>query len=163
LADALLVTIFLYLHVLSAMGWLGGAILFVSVLIPGLRTLSPAASLEFLSKVGPRSTRFFIGAATSTVVFGLALFFSLQGDYTQGVYVGIGLGLIAYVWAMAVPVRAFLKADRLAKQMLASPPSGPPPAEFTSAMKQGAIGVTVVVVILLLAMIFMVTSGSGFY
>ena len=145
------------------MAWLGGAIIFVSVLIPGLRTLSPAASLEFLTKVGPKSTRFFIGAATATVVFGLALFASLQGDYTSGIYVGVALGLIAYAFALAVPVQAFRKAERLAKQMLANPTQGPPPAEFVGAMKRGALGITIVVVILLLAVVFMVASGSGFY
>jgi Na+(H+)/acetate symporter ActP len=73
LVAPIVITALAYLHVLAAMGWLGGAILFVSSIAPGLRSLSPTASLEFLAKVGPRSTRFFAGTATATIVFGLAL------------------------------------------------------------------------------------------
>ncbi len=162
MVDAL-IAILTYLHVISAIGWLGGAVLFLSVIAPGLRKLSPAASLEFLSKVGPQSTRFFIGAATATIVFGLALFFSLAGDYTSGIYGGIVLGLVAYLVAMVVTVPGFMKADRLAKEMIASGHSGPPPAEFTNALRRGGLGVTAVVVLLLLAVIFMVSSGVGYY
>jgi Na+(H+)/acetate symporter ActP len=106
MADVLLVTILTYLHVILAMGWLGGAVLFLSVIAPGLRSLGPAASLEFLAKVGPRATWFFIGAATSTVIFGPALFFTLAGDFpaTHGIYIGIILGLIAYLVGMIVTV-----------------------------------------------------------
>jgi hypothetical protein len=163
LADPLVVTILLYLHIISAMGWLGGAILFLSVIAPGLRTLSPTASLEFLTKVGPKSTRFFIGASTATIIFGLALFFALQGDYTSGIYVGIILGVIAYLDAMLVAVRSFNKADRLAKDILASGQAGPPPAEFTKALRMGGLGVMLAVILLLLAVIFMVASGSGYF
>src|SRR5437016_7683802 len=45
LVAAVVVTVLAYLHVLAAMGWLGGAILVVSSIVPGLRSLSPAASL----------------------------------------------------------------------------------------------------------------------
>jgi uncharacterized membrane protein len=162
LADPLIITILLYLHVISAMGWLGGAILFLSVIAPGLRSLSPPASLEFLVKVGPKSTRFFIGAATSTVIFGIALFIALAGDYTSGIYVGISLGLLAYLTALLVAVPSFNKADRLAKEIMSKPP-GPPPPEFQNALKRGGIGVTVAVVLLLLAVIFMVASGVGYF
>lgn len=162
--DPLIITILTYLHVISAMGWLGGAVLFLSVIAPGLRALSPGASLEFLVKVGPKSTRFFIGAATSTIIFGLALFFALQGDFPgYGIYAGVTLGLLAYLTAMLGAVPAFSKADRLAKDMLSNPPSGPPPAEFTGALRRGGISLTIIVVLLLLAVIFMVASGTGYF
>jgi hypothetical protein len=47
--------------------------------------------------------------------------------------------------------------------MMTSGQAGPPPAEFTQAMKRGGIGTTLVVVLLLLAVIFMVASGSSYF
>lgn len=120
--------------------------------------------MEFLAKVGPKSTQFFIGAATATVIFGLALFFSMAGDFPgYGIYAGATLGLLAYLGAMGVTVPAFIKADRLAKEMMTSGQAGPPPPEFTKALRRGGMGVTSVVVLLLLAVIFMVASGVGYF
>ncbi len=158
----IVITVLAYLHVISAMGWLGGAILFVSVLAPGLRSLSPTASMEFLSKVGPRATRFFIGTSTATVVFGLGLLYADLSVLSTGIYVGLTLGLIAYLDAILVAVPGFRKADRLAKEKLASGQAGPPSPEFVKALRRGGIGVTTVVVLLVVTLMFMVASGFPF-
>jgi len=144
------------------MGWLGGAVLFVSVLAPGLRALSPMANLEFLSKVGPRAARFFIGTATSTIVFGLALLASLPGLATTSIYAGLSIGLVAYLDAMLVAVPAFRKADHMAQEMLASGQAGPPSPEFVKALRRGGIGVATVVVLLVITLVFMVYAGFPF-
>ena len=161
MVDASIITALAYLHIIAAMGWLGAAALFVSVIAPGLRTVSPQASLEFLAKVAPKATRFFIGVSTATIIFGLALLFS-SGVNDWSVYVGAAIGLIAYLDAMLVTVPAFNKADRLAANMLASPQTGPPPPEFTSSLRRGGIGVTLVVILLAIAAVFMVVSGFMF-
>src|SRR2546428_8522807 len=98
----IVITILAYLHISSAMGWLGGAVLFVSVVGPGLRSLSPMARLEFLAKIGPGATRFFIGSSTATIVFGLALLFAFPGASSTTITAGLTLGLIAYLVAMLV-------------------------------------------------------------
>src|SRR5713101_4123679 len=115
LVAAVVITVLAYLHVLAAMGWLGGAILFVSSIAPGVRSLSPTASLEYLAKVGPRSTRFFAGTATGTIVFGLALLAVVPGLFETSLMVGVGIGLIAYATAI-VTMLSFRKADQIAKQ-----------------------------------------------
>ncbi len=158
----IVITVLAYLHIVSAIGWLGGAILFVSVLAPGLRSLSPTASMEFLSKVGPRATTFFIGTSTATVVFGLGLLYADLSVLSAGISVGLTLGLIAYLDAILVAVPGFRKADRLAKEKLASVQAGPPSLELMKALRRGGIGVTTVVMLLIVTLMFMVASGFPF-
>ena len=159
----IVITILAYLHIISAMGWLGGAVLFVSAVAPGLRSLSPTARLEFLSKVGPRAVRFFIGSSTATIVFGLALLFSFPGAFSTTITAGLTFGLIAYLDAILVSIPSLRKADHLAKEMLASGQAGGPPSpELAKALKRGGIGATTVVVLLVITLIFMVTAGFPF-
>jgi len=157
---ASVITILAFLHIITAVGWLGGAILFVSSIAPGLRSLSPAASLEFLAKVGPRTTRFFAGAATGTIVFGMALLSVLPG-VTNTIYYGVGLGLIAYLTAI-LTILSFRKADKIARSILEGPRAGPPPPEFQNAMRTGGISVTLTVLLLIISLVFMVYAGSPF-
>src|SRR5438552_3073689 len=145
------------------MGWLGGAALFVSVVGPGLRSLSLTARLEFLSKIGPGATRFFIGSSTATIVFGLALLFSFPGASSATLTTGLAVGLIAYLDAILVAIPSLRKADHLAKEMLASGQAGGPPSpELAKALKRGGIGVATVVVLLVITLISMVTAGFPF-
>jgi hypothetical protein len=158
----IVITILAYLHIISAMGWLGGAVLFVSVVAPGLRSLSPTARLEFLSKVGPRAIRFFIGSSTATIVFGLALLFSFPGVFGTTITAGLTLGLIAYLDAMLVAIPSLRKADHLANEVLAGGQAGPPSPELAKALKRGGIGSATVVVLLVITLMFMVTAGFPF-
>lgn len=157
----IVITVLAYLHIISAMGWLGGAVLFVSSIAPGLRSLSPAASLEFLAKVGPRSTRFFAVSATATIVFGLGLLSALPGLLGSNIIVGIAIGLVAYLTAIETML-SFNKADHLAKEMLDGKQAGPPPPEFMRALKRGGIAVTITALLLVIALVFMVTAGFPF-
>jgi uncharacterized membrane protein len=161
LVAPIVITALAYLHVLAAMGWLGGAILFVSSIAPGLRSLSPTASLEYLAKVGPRATRFFAGTATATIVFGLALLGVVPGLLGTNLMVGVGIGLIAYVTAIITMV-SFRKADHIAKQLLAGGQSGPPSPELAKALKRGGIAVAITVLLLIVALMFMVVTGFPF-
>ena len=159
----IVITILAYLHIISAMGWLGGAVLFVSVVGPGLRSLSPTARLEFLSKIGPGATRFFIGSSTATIVFGLGLLYAFQGASSTTISVGLALGLIAYLDAILFAIPSLRKADHLAKEMLASGQAGGPPSpELAKALKRGGIGVATVVVLLVITLMFMVAAGFPF-
>jgi uncharacterized membrane protein len=161
LVAAVIITTLAFLHVLSAMGWLGGATLFVSAVVPGTRSMSPTASLEFLAKVGPRSTRFFAGSATATIVFGLALLGVAPGLMGISLMGGIGFGLIAYITAIFTMV-SFRKADNIAKERLASGQTGPPPPELTKALKRGGITVVLTVLLLIIALLFMIVTGFPF-
>ncbi len=73
MADAVFV-ILLLLHVGSIVAWMGGATLFVSVLTPALRRMSPAARGEFVLSVIPSYMRFIGGSSIAAAVAGLALY-----------------------------------------------------------------------------------------
>jgi len=66
--------ILLLLHVGSIVAWMGGATLFVSVLTPSLRRMSPASRGEFLQSVLPSYMRFIGGSSIAAAVAGLALY-----------------------------------------------------------------------------------------
>lgn len=160
---AAVITVLAFLHILAAVAWLGSAIFFLSVIGPSVRSLTPAASLEFLTKAGPRQIRFFGGTATATIVFGLALLFAAFGtnyaSWPTSIDVGLSLGLLAYLIALVVTIPTFRKADKIAHGMMANPQSGPPPSELARLLKRGNIGAVLVVVILLITAAFMVVSA----
>jgi uncharacterized membrane protein len=163
---ASIITVFAFLHVLSAIAWLGAAIFFVSVVGPAVRRFTPAASLEFLVKVGPRASRFFGGTATATIIFGLVLLYLAFGtDYTlwpTTIVVGFALGLIAYLDAVLVAIPSLRKADHIAKGLAMNPQASPPPPDFAKYLRRGTLGAASTAVILVLTTAFMVATGFPF-
>ncbi len=163
MADQTVIAVLTFLHIVSAMGWLGGVVFFLSAVGPGVRAFTPAASLEFLTKVGPKQTRYFGAVATLTVVFGLGLLFATFGsDFSTWpgyIEVGFSLGLIAYLIAVLVTIPAFRKADKIAHQIMANPQPGPPPPEFLRLLSRGNMSVMAIAAILLLTLVFMVSSA----
>ncbi len=160
---ASIISVLAFLHIISALAWLGAAIFFLSVIGPSVRSFSPAASLEFLTKVGPRQLRYFIGTATATIVFGLALLFAAFGTnyaaWPTSIDIGLSLGLIAYLDVMIVTVPAFRKADKVAHTVMSNAQPGPPPPELARHLRTGTAGAISVVVILLIATAFMVVTA----
>src|SRR5438132_6508826 len=73
MADAVFLVL-LVLHVGSIIAWMGGATLFVSVLTPALRRMSPASRGEFIVSVVPSYMRFIGGSSIAAAVAGLALY-----------------------------------------------------------------------------------------
>src|SRR2546430_12550816 len=73
MADAVFLVL-LVLHVGSIIAWMGGATLFVSVLTPALRRMSPASRGEFVLSVIPSYMRFIGGSSIAAAVAGLALY-----------------------------------------------------------------------------------------
>ena len=166
LGDPAVVSVLAVFHVLAAIGWLGGALFAASSIIPGLRTLSPGASLEFAVKIGPRLTRFYGVTGTLTLVFGLALLLEAYGsDYSAWpatLEVGFSLGLLAYLFALAVTVPASRRSERLARQLMASPTPGMPSAELLQNLRRLGMGGNVMALVLTLATVFMVATGFPF-
>jgi hypothetical protein len=141
---------------------MGALIFFLSVVGPGVRTFSPGASLEFLTKVGPRQLRYFGGVATSTIIFGLALVFAAFGtdvsNWPGYIEVGMTLGLIAYLIAVLVTIPTFRKADKVAHAIMANP-QGANPAELAGLLKRANMAAMTIGVILFLTLVFMVSSA----
>ena len=162
MADQSIIAVLTFLHIVTAMGWLGGVIFFLSAVGPGVRAFTPPALLEFLTKVGPKQIRFFAGVATGTIVFGLALLFAAFGtDYSSWpnyIETGFGFGLIAYLIAVLVTIPTIRKLSGIARQLMSGPP-GPPPPELLKLLKRANMATMAVALLLLLALIFMVSSA----
>lgn len=73
MADAVFLVL-LVLHVGSIIAWMGGATVFVSVLSPGLRRMSPTSRGEFTVSMLPSYMRFIGGSSIGAAVAGLALY-----------------------------------------------------------------------------------------
>lgn len=162
MADSTVIAVLTVLHVASAMGWLGGVMFFLSAVGPGIRSFSPSASLEFLTKVGPKQVRFFAGVSTAAIVFGLALLFAAFGmDYTAWpwyIEAGLGMGFVAYLLTVLVTVPTLRKIDRIARDIMGKPP-GPPPPEFPRLLKRANMATMLTAAVLLLALVFMVSTS----
>ncbi len=164
----LLTWILAWLHVLFAVSWLGGGIVFAFVVVPALKTLSPAGRGEFTVKVLPGVVRFFQATAGLTVVFGLALLFNLGGphllalssSYGVNLTLAVSFALLAFIVSEFVASPALLRVIRMARAALASPTHSPPP-EFPKALRWADVTGRATVVLLLITLVFMV--GAGFY
>jgi uncharacterized membrane protein len=169
LPSAALLTVLGYGHVLSAIMWLGSGLLTGFVIGPSLRGLSPPTSLEFNAKVIPKITGFIRMAAISTYVFGiLLLYFFQDGDMswlmnsTQGYIIsgGVLLALVAGIIGFGVAIPAFNKVARLSGEAIAG---GKPPApEMMNYAKRARMSSILAVLILLVVLAMMVTSGFAF-
>lgn len=166
----IVITALAYLHVVSGIGWLGAAFFFIMILTPGVKTLSPAASIEFIAKVARKAVRYFIGVASSTIIFGLLLlYFRIDGDFStlgtpgfgQTITAGFTLGLIAYLIAVLFVAPTLTKASKVAEELMKNPPKGPP-TELQALMKKGGRGSLIVLILLFVAVAYMVASGFPF-
>lgn len=112
MVDAIFLTL-LILHVGSIVGWMGGAVLFVSVLTPSLRRMTPPSRMEFLSSMIPSYTRFVGGTTIVAVLSGLLLYVystqivpSLAPSSSGLIYIQAGavLGLVVVIIAFGVTI-----------------------------------------------------------
>jgi|SRR5271157_647707 len=157
-----------WLHVESAICWLGGGIMFAFVVGPALARLSPASSGEFLVKVVPRVVLFFQVFAGLTILFGALLLYNMGGpsllspstSYGLDLTAGVGFAIVAFVESEFVAVPIQLRAVRMIREMLAAG-QHQPPAGFPRTLRLATITATLTVVLLVLASICMV--GAGFY
>jgi uncharacterized membrane protein len=124
MADAVFLVL-LILHVGSIIAWMGGAALFVSVLTPALRKMSPASRGEFVVSVIPSYMRFIGGSSIAAAVAGLALYAyitqvatSLAPSGSGAFYIQIGavVTLIVLVIAFGVLIPTSRKLVGLLKQ-----------------------------------------------
>ncbi|MCI4347679.1 MAG: hypothetical protein L3J97_03560 [Thermoplasmata archaeon] len=157
-----------WLHVITAIGWLGGGILFGFVISPALARLSPSSSGEFLVRVAPGVGRFFAVVAALTILFGALLLYNIGGfgllsfstTYGINLSIGVAFALAAFVVSEVVAIPLLFRAIRMVKDMQASG-QHQPPAEFPRTMRLVNLTATLTVVLLILTSIFMV--GAGFY
>src|SRR5438445_12471124 len=66
--------VLLVLHIGAIVAWMGGAALFVSVIIPSLSKMSPASRVEFIMSALPGYLRFITGSSILAIIAGLILY-----------------------------------------------------------------------------------------
>ena len=115
----------LVLHVGSIIAWMGGATLFVSVLSPSLRKMSPQSRGEFIVSVLPSYTRFIGGSSVAAAIAGLALYayitqvatsFSPSKSGLTYIQAGAVVTLIVLIIAFGILIPTTRKLVKLVKQ-----------------------------------------------
>ena len=163
--------VLLVLHVGAIVAWMGGAALFVSVIIPSLSKMSPASRAEFIQSALPRYLRFITGSSILAIVAGVILYgyattqttssFALTGPGLVYVQAGAVLGLIVLIIALGILVPAGRKFISLTKQA-PNPPAEPsarnPMAAQTAGLQRrmgiaGRLGVALLGIALILMII----------
>ncbi len=109
---------------------MGGAALFVSVIAPSLRTMSPGARGEFVTSTLPRYFRFIGGTSITAVIAGLALYgyitivansLAPTGSGQTSLQIGAVIALIALIILFGFGMPAGRKMVSLVKQMTKGP------------------------------------------
>ncbi len=165
--------VLLVLHVGAIVAWMGGAALFVSVIIPSLSKMSPASRAEFIQSALPRYLRFITGSSILAIVAGLILYgyviqtSTLNTLATPGLYyiqAGAMVGLVVLIIALGILVpagRKFIALTKQAPKPLAQPSvQDPMTAQIASLQKRMGIAGRLGVALLGIALILMVIGAS---
>jgi uncharacterized membrane protein len=172
-ADAAFLVL-LVLHIGAIVAWMGGATLFVSVIIPSLSKMSPASRAEFIQSALPRYLRFITGSSLLAIIAGLILYgyvttqttssFALTSPGLMYIQAGAVLGLVVLIIALGILVPAGRKFVSLTKQAPKPPaqPSAQDPmaAQLASLQKRMGMAGRLGVALLGIALILMVIGAS---
>ena len=128
MTDVIFLTL-LTLHIATVVAWMGGALLFVSVIFPSLRRLSPASRGEFMASALPRYINFVSRFSLAAIVTGLVLYWDfLQGSSLApsdpaliSIQVGGVFGVIALIVMFGVSRPSAMRMLSLTKQMATGP------------------------------------------
>jgi putative copper export protein len=156
-----------FLHVVSAIGWLGAAMVFGMILSPILPSMTAAGRGEFIVKVLPKYATYVTLLILSTLVFGASLgfymvysgdTFSFNSQWGLAIMAGAGTALLVAVIGLGIIIPAMKKMVRIVKEMQANPSAGPSP-ELPGIQRRMRLGSMVGMVLLFLVVIFMVTAA----
>lgn len=138
-----------YVHIYTAVMWVGGIFLWSMLIAPSLaRRVPPQAAGPVMRTIVPRLTNYFTIAGVAAILSGMWLIYQLWGsmgagfgpDTPRGYGIAMTLGLLGAL-TMIVIALAYIKPA--AKKMLAFPPPQPgaaPPAELPALQKRLMIG-----------------------
>jgi uncharacterized membrane protein len=122
-----------WIHIVSAIGWMGSTIFFTMVMAPMMRNLSPQARSEFSIKMTPKFSRFVSIFAILTIVFGTGLVLSLtKGNFDAlaptttwgiGISGGMTLTIIGIALGFGIGIPTSKKMAKLIQEMQSNPQS----------------------------------------
>jgi uncharacterized membrane protein len=163
-----LVTVALWAHIFSAIGWLGAAMVFGIIIGPSLGKLSPQARGEFMAKVMPKYLRYFEIFSGMTILFGIVTAdVLLNGDFSSisfstpfGLYITMGaiLALVVFAVSFSVTVPMTRKIIRIAESMMTTP--GPPPPELAVLLRRQRVITTVTLFLMIVVTVLMVAGAT---
>jgi len=168
MADAVFLVL-LILHVGSIIAWMGGATLFVSVLAPALRKMSPASRSEFILSALPQYMRFIGGSSIAAAVAGLALYAYINQVATSlapisgMIYIQIGavVTVIVLLIAFVILIPTSRKLVQLLKQSQTAPGGDSAiSAQVGSLQKRLGMAARLGVLLLAVTFILMVVGAS---
>ena len=162
-------TVLLWLHIVSAVGWLGAAMVFAMLIGPTLLTLTPSSRGELIVKLLPKYIRYAEIFTFVTPVFGLVLaLYITQGNWAIfspntyfGLFLSIGalLSLVAWVISFGFVAPTGRKIVKYTTDMIKNP-GAPPPAGLQRASQRLRIASTTGLVVLLLIVVCMVVAAT---
>jgi uncharacterized membrane protein len=158
-----------WFHIIFAMMWLGGGVMFAVVVAPALAKLSPASSGEFFVKVVPRVARFFQIVAGLTILFGVLLVYvgisngdfpglDLSTKWGLSIIIGLSIGVVALLVSEFLAVPPLLKVIAMIKEMQASG-QHQPPAELPKTLRRASLTANASVILVVLTLVLMVSAG----
>lgn len=157
--------VLLVLHIGAIVTWMGGATLFVNIIIPSLSKMSPSSRSEFIQSALPRYLGFITGSSILAIIAGVGLYgyitqvaTSLAPSASGSIYIQTGavIGLVVLIIALGVLVPAGRKFLALTKQA----PDPQAQTKIASLQKRMGIAGRLGVALLGIALILMVIGAS---
>lgn len=159
-----------YTHIITAVMWVGGIFLWSMLIAPTItRRAPPQAAGPVMRALVPRITRYMSIAGIVAILSGVALIYSIWGDFrtgfetpTGGYGIAMTLGLLGAVVMMLVAIFYIMPS---AKKMLAIPPPAPgaaPSPEIPALQKRLVIGGSVNMLLGTLVLVTMVWAVNVF-
>ncbi len=167
MADIVFVVL-LVLHVGTVVAWMGGALVFVSVVFPALRGMPPASRGGFITSVLPRYVNFASASSLATTVTGLVLYWYFtqsapslppSGIGLVSIQVGAVLSLMALVAMFGISRPSSRRLVSLTKQMAVTPNESTS-RQMSSLQRRSVVGGLLGVALLGLSLIMMVLGAE---
>ncbi len=151
----------LILHVGSIVGWMGASTMFVSVLGPSMKTMSPEAQDSFSLNLVPRYSRYVLLTSILSLIFGVLLYgySEMPGSgvapSSSGliwIQAGAALGIVAFFLVLAIVFPSSKKIVKIVKETR-SGGSGGDLAAVQGRVRMGAGIVSALLIVVLILMI----------
>ena len=166
---SLLSTVLIYLHIFSAVGWLGGVLTFRLVLTPLMPKLSGSTRGELVVKLFPKFLTTVVSFAGMTGAFGILLAFTLSsedpnlyplsGMWGLRIMIGASVALIVFLLGFLVSLPAVKKMAGMLTEMQAKNQQQPPP-EFPKLQKRVAMLANIGLILLVIVLMLMVSAAE---
>ena len=157
-----------WLHIFSAIGWMGTAMFIVIILAPIMSKLSPQSRGELAVQLFPRVARFVIVFAILTMAFGALLVVNMTdanlsaltpaNPWGLRISAGIALTIVAAGVAGGVVVPTIGRMKTLVEEMQQNPKGGPSP-QLPKLQGRLRIGGSTVLILLAINLVFMVAAA----